>query len=89
MLVRINDTVNDTNKSLSEARDEPRSVALRCLVMTEGSPQKGNLVGGLYRPASAKETPKVPVRGATKNGQSVWTELSFFGQLFPVSSVIS
>ena len=30
-----------------------------------------------------QETPKVPARGAARDGQSVWTELSFLGQLFP------
>ena len=36
-----------------------------------------------------QETPKVPVRGATKNGQSVWTELPFLDQLFLASLAIS
>ena len=43
--------------ALHEAREEPCSVVSQCCVMTDGSPRKGNLVEGLYRPANAKRHP--------------------------------
>ena len=43
--------------ALCEASDEPCSAVSQCFVMTEGSPRKGNLVGGLCRPANAKRQP--------------------------------
>ena len=49
--------------------------------MTEGSPTKGSLVGGLYQP-TIQEALNVPVRGVARNGKSMWSELSFLGQFF-------
>ena len=54
-------------------------------VMTEGNPQKGSFVGSLYRPANAKRNPRSLARGVTRNGQSMWTELSFLSHLFLVT----
>ena len=58
--------------SLREASDESCSAVSQCFVMTEGSPRKGNLVGGLYRPANqCQETTNIPARGAARDGQSM------------------
>ena len=44
--------------TLREASDELCSVVSRCLIMTEGSPPKGNLVGNLYPPANVMRHPR-------------------------------
>ena len=44
--------------SIHEASDEPCSVVLQYLVITEGSLQKANLIGSLYLPANAKRQPR-------------------------------
>ena len=44
-------------RGLDEASVEPCSVVSRCLVMTEGSPQKEKLIGGLYQLANTKRHP--------------------------------
>ena len=43
--------------SVHEASDESCSAVSWCLIMTEGSPKKGRLVGGLYLLANAKRHP--------------------------------
>ena len=49
--------------ALFEERDEPCSAVSQCLIMTEGSPRKGLLGGGLYRPTNAKR-PQGPCEGS-------------------------
>ena len=44
--------------SVHEETDEPSSAVSWCLIMTEGSPQKGSLVGGSCQPAKAKRHPR-------------------------------
>ena len=43
--------------ALCKVSHEPCSAVSWCLIMTEGSPQKGSLVGGLYWPTNAKRHP--------------------------------
>jgi len=43
--------------ALHEASDEPCSAVSPDLIVAEGRPQNGRLLGGLYRPANAKRQP--------------------------------
>ena len=52
-------------------------------------PPKGESCWGFILTCQCQETPKVPERVATRNGWSVWAELSFLGQFFLVSLTIS
>ena len=47
----------ETYRNKYEARDEPCSVVVWCLIMTEGSPQKGSYVRGLYWPSNPNRHP--------------------------------
>ena len=72
---------------IKEVSDEPCSVVSQGLIMTEGSPQRGAL-SGVYTDLSMPRDSKGPAKGATRNGQSMWSELSFLGQFFLVSLTI-
>ena len=78
--------------ALCEANDEPCSVVLQCLVMTEGSPQNGSLVGGLYRPANAKRHPR-SLRGeqpkmVKASGLNFYFSVSFSWSLWPFHNFV-
>lgn len=60
-------------------------MVLGCLVMTEGSLQNGALLGvyiDLLKPRDTQHACK-----EARDGESVWTKLSFLGQLFLVSFI--
>ena len=51
-------------------------------------PPKGEPCWGFILTCQCQETHKVPARGAARNGQSMWTELSFLGYFFLLSLTI-
>ena len=53
--------------------------------MTEGQLQDGEPCWGFILTCQCQETPNVPARRVARDGQSVWTELSFLCRLFLVS----
>ena len=64
--------------ALCEASDEPCSVVSQCLMMTEGSPQNGSLVGGLYHLPMPRDTQRPCEGSGWKWAKHVdWTFLSW------------
>ena len=51
-------------------------------------PPKGEPCREFISTCQCHETPKVPARGVARNGQSMWTELSFLGHLLLISLTI-
>ena len=64
--------------TLSKANEDPWSAVSRCLIMTEGSPQKGSPLRGLYRPANAM-----------RHQASLWREQPEMGKTCGLSSPFS
>ena len=56
---------------LCKASDEPCTGVLWCVIMTEGRPQNGSLVGIYIMTSQCQEMPNIPARGRTRNGWSV------------------
>ena len=71
-----------------EASVEPCSVVSSCRKDWR-QPPKGEAYWGFIPTCQGQETPNVPVRATARDGQSMWTELSFLSHPFLVCLTIS